>query len=86
MSERGLRKVRTGRVTSTRMDKTIVVTVDRLVRHPLYGKTLKRRSKLYAHDAGNICSEGDIVKVEETRPFSKTKCWRLVEIVKKATG
>ncbi len=85
MSDRGLRKVRTGRVTSTKMDKTIVVTVDRLVRHPLYGKTLKRRSKLYAHDAENICSKGDIVKVEETRPLSKMKCWRLIEIVKKAT-
>ena len=86
MSDRGLRKVRTGRVTSTKMDKTVVVTVDRLVQHPLYGKTLKKRSKLYAHDAENICSEGDIVKVEETRPLSKLKCWRLVEIVKKATG
>jgi len=86
MSDRGLRKVRTGRVTSSKMDKTIVVTVDRLVRHPLYGKTLKRRSKLYAHDAENSCSEGDIVKVEETRPLSKMKCWRLIEIVKKATG
>ena len=84
MSDRGLRKVRTGRVTSAKMDKTVVVTVDRLVRHPLYGKTLKKRSKLYAHDAENICGEGDIVKVEETRPLSKTKCWRLIEIVKKA--
>ncbi|MCK4771498.1 MAG: 30S ribosomal protein S17 [Candidatus Latescibacteria bacterium] len=86
MSERGLRKVRTGRVTSARMDKTVVVTVDRLVRHRLYGKVIKRRSKLYAHDEENQCAEGDIVKVTETRPLSKTKCWRVVEIVKKATG
>jgi len=86
MSERGLRKVRTGRVTSARMDKTVVVTVDRLVRHRLYGKVIKRRSKLYAHDEENRCAEGDIVKVTETRPLSKTKCWRVVEIVKKATG
>ena len=86
MSERGLRKVRTGRVTSARMDKTVVVTVDRLVRHRLYGKVIKRRSKLYAHDEENRCAEGDIAKVTETRPLSKTKCWRVVEIVKKATG
>jgi len=86
MSDRALRKVRTGRVTSAKMDKTIVVTVDRLVRHPLYGKTLKRRSKLYAHDSENLCSKGDVVKVEETRPLSKLKCWRLIEIVTKAKG
>ena len=86
MRERGVRKVRTGRVTSARMDKTVVVTVDRLVKHPLYGKTLKKRSKLYAHDEENRCVEGDIVRVAETRPLSKTKCWRVVEIVKKASG
>ncbi len=84
MSERGLRKIRTGRVTSAAMDKTVVVTVDRLVRHPFYGKTIKRRSKLYAHDEENHCAAGDIVRVVETRPLSKTKCWRVVEIVKKA--
>lgn len=86
MSERGLRKVRTGRVTSAKMDRTVVVTVDRLVQHPLYGKTIKRRSKLYAHDEENECTEGDIVRVVETRPLSRTKCWRVIEIVKKATG
>jgi small subunit ribosomal protein S17 len=83
MSERGVRKTRTGRVTSAKMNQTIVVTVDRLVRHPLYGKTIKRRSKLYVHDAENQCSEGDIVRVVETRPLSKTKRWRVVEIVRK---
>ena len=85
MSERGLRKVRTGRVTSARMEKTVVVTVDRLVQHPLYGKTVKKRSKLYAHDEENRCTEGDIVRVMETRPLSRTKSWRVVEIIKKAT-
>ncbi len=84
MSERSVRKIRTGRVTSAAMDKTVVVTVDRLVQHPFYGKTIKRRSKLYAHDEENQCATGDIVRVTETRPLSKTKCWRVVEIVKKA--
>ncbi len=84
MSDRGLRKVRTGRVTSDRMDKTVVITVDRLVRHPLYGKTIKRRSKLYAHDENNECGMGDIVRVAETRPLSKSKRWRVIEIVRKA--
>jgi small subunit ribosomal protein S17 len=84
MSERGLRKVRTGRVTSAKMDKTVIVTVDRLVRHPLYGKTIKRRTKLYAHDTENVCREGDIVRVMETRPLSRTKRWRVVEVVQKA--
>jgi small subunit ribosomal protein S17 len=84
MSDRGLRKTRTGRVTGDRMDKTIVVTVDRLMRHPLYGKTIKRRSKLYAHDPENSCAVGDIVRVMETRPLSKKKRWRVVEIVQKA--
>jgi len=74
-----------GRVSSSKMDKTVVVTVDRLVRHPLYGKTIKRRSKLYAHDEENQCHEGDIVRVVETRPLSRTKCWRVVEIIKKAS-
>ncbi len=85
MSEGGARKVRMGRVTSSKMDKTVVVTVDRLVQHPLYGKTIKKRSKLYAHDEENQCNEGDIVRVSETRPLSRTKCWRVVEIIKKAS-
>ena len=85
MSRTDARKVRMGRVSSSKMDKTVVVTVDRLVRHPLYGKTIKRRSKLYAHDEENQCHEGDIVRVIETRPLSRTKCWRVVEIIKKAS-
>ena len=84
MSERGLRKTRTGRVSSSKMDKTVVVTVDRLMQHPLYGKTIKRSSKLYAHDEENTCREGDIVRIMETRPMSKTKRWRVVEVVQKA--
>lgn len=84
MSERGLRKQRTGRVTSSKMDKTVVVTVDRLVQHPLYGKTIKRRTKLYAHDPENNCREGDIVRIMETRPLSKLKRWRVIEVVQKA--
>lgn len=85
MSRPNARKVRMGRVSSSKMNKTVVVTVDRLVRHPLYGKTIKRRSKLYAHDEENQCHEGDIVRVVETRPMSRTKCWRVVEIIKKAS-
>lgn len=85
MSERGLRKTRTGRVTSAKMDKTVVVTVDRLVQHPYYGKIIKRRSKLYAHDAEHGCREGDVVRVVEMRPLSKLKRWRVVEIVQKAS-
>ncbi len=85
MSRTDTRKVRMGRVSSSKMEKTVVVTVDRLVRHPLYGKTIKRRSKLYAHDEENQCHEGDIVRVVETRPLSRTKCWRVVEIIKKAS-
>jgi small subunit ribosomal protein S17 len=85
MSRTDTRKVRMGRVSSSKMEKTVVVTVDRLVRHPLYGKTIKRRSKLYAHDEENQCNEGDIVRVVETRPLSRTKCWRVVEIIKKAS-
>jgi len=84
MAKRATRKVRTGRVVSDSMDKTIVVAVESLVRHPLYGKTIKRTTKLYAHDEGNECATGDLVKVMETRPLSRTKRWRLVEVVEKA--
>ncbi len=84
MAVRPSRKVRVGRVVSDSMDKTIVVAVERTVRHPLYGKTIKRTSKIYAHDEENQCKVGDIVKVMETRPLSKTKRWRLVSIVEKA--
>ena len=82
--ERNLRKTRTGRVTSDKMDKTIVVAVEDNVQHPLYKKTVKRTYKLKAHDEENVCSVGDVVKVMETRPLSKDKRWRLVSIIKKA--
>ena len=82
--ERNLRKTRTGRVISDKMDKTIVVAVEDNVQHPLYKKTFKRTYKLKAHDEENVCSVGDVVKVMETRPLSKDKRWRLVSIIKKA--
>jgi small subunit ribosomal protein S17 len=83
-AERGARKVRTGVVVSDKMDKTVVVRIDRQVRHALYGKTVKRSSKLSAHDEANDAHLGDIVRVMETRPVSKSKRWRVVEIVERA--
>ena len=82
--ERNLRKTRTGKVVSNKMDKTIVVAVLDNVKHPLYGKIVKRTYKLKAHDENNECTIGDTVKVMETRPLSKDKRWRLVEIIEKA--
>ena len=82
--ERNLRKVRTGKVVSDKMDKTVVVAVVDNVKHPLYNKIVKRTYKLKAHDENNECKVGDRVKVMETRPLSKDKRWRLVEIVVKA--
>ncbi len=82
--ERNLRKTRTGKVVSDMMDKTIVVAVEDHVKHPLYNKIVKRTYKLKAHDENNECGMGDIVKVMETRPLSKDKRWRLVEIMEKA--
>ncbi|MCR4629693.1 MAG: 30S ribosomal protein S17 [Clostridium sp.] len=82
--ERNLRKVRVGRVVSNKMDKTIVVAIEHHVKHPLIGKIIKRTYKLKAHDENNECGMGDTVKVQETRPLSKDKRWRLVEIVEKA--
>ena len=82
--ERNLRKTRVGLVTSDKMDKTIVVSVTDNVKHPLYNKIVKRTYKLKAHDENNECKVGDKVKVMETRPLSKDKRWRLVEIVEKA--
>jgi small subunit ribosomal protein S17 len=82
--ERALRKTRVGKVISNKMDKTIVVAVETSVKHPLYGKIVKRTFKLKAHDEENKCNIGDKVKVMETRPLSKEKRWRLVEIVEKA--
>ena len=84
MVERALRKTRVGKVVSNKMDKTIVVAVETSVKHPLYGKIIKRTFKLKAHDEENACNIGDKVKVMETRPLSKEKRWRLVEIVEKA--
>ena len=82
--ERNLRKTRTGKVVSNKMDKTIVVAIEDHVRHPLYGKIVKRTYKLKAHDEENACGIGDKVKVMETRPLSKDKRWRVVEIIEKA--
>lgn len=84
MEERNLRKTRIGKVISDKMDKTIVVAVVDNVKHPLYGKIVKRTYKLKAHDENNECRTGDRVRVMETRPLSKDKRWRLVEIVEKA--
>ena len=82
--ERNLRKTRVGKVVSDKMDKTIVVTIEDNVKHPLYKKIVKRTYKLKAHDENNECNIGDRVKVMETRPLSKDKRWRLVEIIEKA--
>ena len=83
MEERNLRKVRVGKVVSNKMDKTIVVAIEDHVRHPKYNKIMKRTIKIHAHDEQNACSIGDKVSVMETRPLSKTKRWRLVEIIEK---
>ena len=82
--ERGLRKKRLGKVVSDKMDKTIVVAVETKVRHPLYGKTVNRTTKFKAHDENNTAKIGDRVLIMETRPLSKDKRWRLVEVVEKA--
>jgi small subunit ribosomal protein S17 len=84
MAERNLRKTRTGVVKSNKMDKTITVTIERRVKHPIYGKFVKKTTSFHAHDEKNECSVGDIVKIMESRPLSKTKRWRLVEVVEKA--
>jgi len=84
MSDRNLRKIRTGVVTSTKMEKTITVAVERKVKHPIYGKFIKKTTRFHAHDEKNECTPGDIVTIMETRPLSKTKRWRLVEVVEKA--
>ena len=84
MEERNLRKTRTGKVVSNKMDKTIVVAVENNVKHPVIGKIVKRTDKLKAHDENNTCNIGDTVKVMETRPLSKDKRWRLVEVIERA--
>lgn len=83
-TERNLRKSRTGIVSSNKMNKTITVVVERKIMHPKYGKFLKKSTKFHAHDEKNECGIGDTVRIEETRPLSKTKRWRLVEVVEKA--
>ncbi|SFE81532.1 SSU ribosomal protein S17P [Chitinophaga sp. CF118] len=83
MIERKLRKTRTGVVSSNKMDKTITVSVERKVKHPIYGKFVKKTTKFMAHDDKNECSIGDTVRIMEVRPLSKNKCWRLVEVLEK---
>jgi len=84
MEKRGRRKSKTGSVVSSKMNKSIVVSVERLIKHPLYGKYFRKTSKFMAHDEENQCQVGDTVKIVETRPLSKLKRWRLVEVVGKA--
>lgn len=84
MTDRNLRKERVGTVSSNKMDKSIVVYVEQKIKHPKYGKFIKQSSKLIAHDEKNECNIGDKVKIMETKPLSKRKCWRLVGIVEKA--
>ncbi len=84
MEKRNLRKERIGVVTSNKMDKSIVVSEVKKMKHPLYGKFVLKTKKYVAHDEKNDCNEGDTVKIMETRPLSKTKCWRLVEIIERA--
>ncbi|MDD2502310.1 MAG: 30S ribosomal protein S17 [Clostridia bacterium] len=81
---RGNRKVRIGKVISNKMDKTIVVAIETKIKHGLYGKYIKHTTKLKAHDEDNICQNGDRVKIMETRPLSRDKCWRLVSVIEKA--
>jgi small subunit ribosomal protein S17 len=83
-NKRNLRKERIGLVVSNKMQKSIVVAVKRKVKHPIYGKFVNRTTKFYAHDEQNTCNIGDTVRIMETRPLSKTKCWRLVEIIERA--
>ena len=82
--ERALRKTRVGMVVSTKMDKTVVVAIEDNVKHPVYGKIIKRTLKVHAHDESNECGVGDKVRIMETRPLSKTKRWRVVEVIEKA--
>jgi small subunit ribosomal protein S17 len=82
--ERGRRKTRMGRVVSDKMDKSVVVSSERLVKHPLYGKRIKRTTRYTAHDETNECKEGDLVEIMETRPLSKTKRWRVIRVIERA--
>jgi small subunit ribosomal protein S17 len=84
MEKRNLRKERVGVVTSNKMTKSITVAVERKVKHPMYGKFLNKTTKLVAHDEENTCNIGDTVRIMETRPLSKRKCWRLIEVIERA--
>lgn len=84
MENRNLRKEKVGLVTSNKMNKSIVVAVERMVKHAKYGKFIKRTTKFAAHDEANTCNVGDTVRIMETRPISKSKCWRLVDVVERA--
>jgi small subunit ribosomal protein S17 len=84
MTENLLKKVRIGVVASNKMDKSITVLVERKIKHPIYGKFVKKSKKFFAHDEKNECNEGDLVKITETRPLSKNKSWKLVEILERA--
>jgi small subunit ribosomal protein S17 len=84
MESRGLRKLRTGIVVSDKMEKSVLVEIKRMVKHAKYGKFVKRTSKFMAHDEKNECKEGDTVSIMETRPLSKSKCWRVVKIIERA--
>jgi small subunit ribosomal protein S17 len=84
MVDRKIRKTKTGVVSSDKMEKTITVAVERKVKHPIYGKFVKKTTKFHAHDENNEAKPGDVVKIMETRPLSKTKRWRLVEVIEKA--
>ncbi|MBV1878852.1 MAG: 30S ribosomal protein S17 [Pseudomonadales bacterium] len=86
MSKTTEARTASGRVVSSKMDKTITVLVERQVKHPIYGKYIKRSNKIHAHDEDNVCHEGDLVTIEETRPISKTKAWKLNSIDRKATS
>ena len=85
MSETKVKRTLTGKVVSSKMDKSITVLIERRVKHPVYGKYLTKSTKLHAHDENNVCKEGDVVTIAETRPISKTKAWTLVEVVE-STG
>jgi small subunit ribosomal protein S17 len=84
MTDNLLNKVRIGVVSSNKMDKTITVLIERKLKHPIYGKFVKKSKKFFVHDENNVCNEGDTVKITETRPLSKNKSWRLVEVIEKA--
>jgi small subunit ribosomal protein S17 len=84
MTDNLLNKVRIGVVSSNKMDKTITVLIERKLKHPIYGKFVKKSKKFFVHDENNVCNEGDTVKITETRPLSKNKSWRLVEVLEKA--